>query len=171
MKFLVTGITGRIGTALAKALLKEGHEVRGLVWPEDRQVSRLAGLDVELIEGSLTDDIKVRQAVHGVEVICHLAAAFQAGGPFDNEAYFEINVRGTFNMLEAAKAVAPNLQQFFFASSDALYQKYISGGIKEPIQEDTRITPSGAYATPIYRRRADVGPMSACLLDSFNPRR
>lgn len=147
MKILITGITGRIGTALAKTLLAHGYAIRGLVWSEDRQVERLAGLDIDLIEGSLNHEADVRRAVEGVDIICHLAAAFQAGGPFSNEAYFDINVRGTFNMLEAAKEVTPNLQQFFFASSDALYQKYIPGGMTEPIQEDkTKTAPTGLYA-------------------------
>ena len=147
MKVLVTGISGRIGANLAKQLVQAGHQVRGLVWARDRRSDKLAALDVELVEGTLTEMADVTAAVAGVEVICHLGAAFQGGGPFTNEEYFEINVRGTFNMLEAAQTLGDKLQHFFFVSSDALYSKYVPGGIPEPIREDEfPLEPGGYYA-------------------------
>jgi UDP-glucose 4-epimerase len=146
MKILVTGITGRIGANLAMRLVAAGHQVRGLVWPQDRRTAKLAPLAVELVEGSLVNPHDVAAAVDGMEVIYHLGAAFQGGGPFSNEQYFEINVRGTFNMLEAA-AGAAGLKRFFFASSDALYDKYTPEGLDAPIQEDTfPLAPRGAYS-------------------------
>ncbi len=151
MKILITGIAGRIGANLAKAFLDQGHSVRGLVWTNDRRPEKLANLPVELLEGTITEMADVERAVAGVDAICHLAAAFQGGGPFTNEQYFEINVRGTFNMLEAARQHAPNLQHFFYASSDAIYEKYIPGGMTEPIREDNmKIAPGGQYALTKY---------------------
>ena len=147
MKILITGISGRIGANLAQALIQRGHSVRGLVWPQDARREKLAALDVELVEGTITNPADVDRAVAGVEVICHLAAAFQGGGPFTNEQYFEINVRGTFNLLEAARQKAGNLQHFFYASTDAAYEKYIPGGVPEPIREDEfKVAPVGQYA-------------------------
>ena len=147
MKTLITGITGRIGAQLAHALVAAGHDVRGLVWPQDPTVERLAGLPIELVEGSLVNAADVNRAVAGMEAVCHLGAAFQAGGPFTNDDYFEINVRGTFHMLEAAAANAATLRHFFFASSDALYSKYLPGGIPDPIREaDFPLEPGGMYA-------------------------
>ena len=55
MKILVTGISGRIGANLAKALIEAGHEVRGLVWTKDLKLNKLEGLPVELMEGSLVE--------------------------------------------------------------------------------------------------------------------
>lgn len=146
MKILITGITGRIGATLARRLASEGHTLRGLVWPQDRQTGRLADLPVEWVEGSLTQAVDCLRAVDGVEAIYHLGAAFQAGGPFTRDDYFEINVRGTFNMLEAALA-QEGLAHFAFASSDALYDKYLPGGMTAPIREDeTPLAPGGDYA-------------------------
>lgn len=146
MRVLVTGITGRIGANLAAGLLKQGHRVRGLVWPRDSRVGKLEGLDLELLQGSLTEPQDVRRAVDGVEVVYHLGAAFQGGGPFTEQEYFDINVGGTFNMLEAARA-QKGLVQFIFASTDALYDKYVPGGMKEPIREDEAPRrPRGWYA-------------------------
>ena len=147
MKILVTGISGRIGANLAKALIDEGHEVRGLVWEKDARLEKFDGLPVELVEGSLVNSPDVSNAVSGVEAICHLGAAFQGGGPFSNEDYFEINARGTFNMLEAARENLDNLKHFFFASTDATYEKYVPGGLSDPISEDEMSQkPGGWYA-------------------------
>ena len=146
MLVLVTGISGRIGANLAKVLVDAGHEVRGLVWTRDRRLEKLKGLAVELIEGSLVSPADVDRAVGGVQVVCHLGAAFQGGGPFTNKDYFEINVRGTFNMLEAARRNAAGLKHFFFASTDAAYLKYVPGGMQHPIREDqTPLLPQGWY--------------------------
>lgn len=146
MQILVTGITGRIGANLAAGLVERGHTVRGLVWPRDPRVEKLKPLGVELIEGSLTEPADVSRAVDGVDVIYHLGAAFQGGGPFSTTDYFEINVRGTFLMLEAARG-QPQLQQFLFASTDALYDKYVPGGMTAPIDPDQAPRrPSGWYA-------------------------
>lgn len=151
MHILITGISGRIGANLAKALIEAGHSVRGLVWAQDRRSEKLAGLPVELSEGTITNMAAVEAAVAEVDAICHLAAAFQGGGPFTNEQYFDINVRGTFNMLEAVRQRTKPLQQFFYASTDAIYEKYIPGGMTEPIREDTmKIAPGGQYALTKY---------------------
>ena len=105
MRILITGITGRIGANLAKQLVERGHQLRGLVWPRDPRVENLKQMQVELVEGSLTEPAAVERAVEGIEAVYHLGAAFQGGGPFTDEEFFEINVRGTFNMLEAMRRV------------------------------------------------------------------
>ena len=145
MRILITGITGRIGANLAKQLVERGHHLRGLVWPRDPRVENLKKMQVELVEGSLTEPAAVEQAVEGVEAVYHLGAAFQGGGPFTDEEFFEINVRGTFNMLEAVRRVK-GMGQLLFASSDALYDKYVPGGMSSPIDEQTPCVPKGAYA-------------------------
>ncbi|MFN8491073.1 MAG: NAD-dependent epimerase/dehydratase family protein [Caldilineaceae bacterium] len=100
----------------------------------------MTALNVELIEGTIENPADVDKAVAGVDAICHLAAAFQGGGPFTNQQYLDINVRGAFNMLEAARQHAPSLQHFFYASTDAIYDKYIS------------IDPDSQYDFPPLRR-------------------
>jgi nucleoside-diphosphate-sugar epimerase len=81
-----------------------------------------------------------------VDAIYHLGAAFQGGGPFTTEEYFEINVRGTINVLEAARAQS-GLRHLVFASTDAVYDKYVPGGMAEPIREVvTPRRPRGWYA-------------------------
>lgn len=135
MRILITGITGRIGGNLAAQLVEQGHQVRGLVWPKDPRIEKFKDLDLELIEGSLTKYEDVKQVCEGMDVIYHLGAAFQGGGPFQDTDYFDINIRGTFHMLKAAEA-NDNLKQFIFASTDAQYAKYPPEGMDKPITED-----------------------------------
>lgn len=93
MKILITGISGRIGANLAKTLAEAGHSVRGQVWANDKRLDKLQMLKVELIEGDLVNPDDVAKAAQDVEVICHLGAAFQGGGPFTNEQYFDSTLR------------------------------------------------------------------------------
>ena len=145
MRILVTGITGRIGANLAVRLVHAGHEVRGLVWSGDRRTQKLEGLGVELVEGSLTEPADVDSAVDGMEAVYHLGAAFQGGGPFTEEDYFRVNVGGTFHVLQACRR-QPAFRHLLFASTDALYEKYVPGGLRAPITEDTPRRPAGWYA-------------------------
>ena len=145
MNILITGITGRIGANLAAALSQQGHRVRGLVWPRDSRVEKLQDLRVELHQGSLTEAGDVHRALEDMEVVYHLGGAFQGGGPFTDEEFFEINVRGTFNMLEAARN-SGELKQLLFASTDALFEKYPPRGMQDPITEQMPRRPQGWYA-------------------------
>jgi nucleoside-diphosphate-sugar epimerase len=144
VKILVTGITGRIGANLAAQLIHRGHSVRGLVWAGDQRTDKLEGLGVELLEGTLTHRPDVDAAVSGMDVVYHLGAAFQGGGPFSEDDYFEINVGGTYHVLEACRRA--EVSQLLFASSDALYDKYVPGGLLAPITELTPCQPKGWYA-------------------------
>lgn len=135
MNVLITGVTGRIGANVAAALAEQGHRVRGLVWPRDPRVEKLQQLDLDLQTGTITEPEDVRTAMEGVEVVYHLGAAFQGGGPFTDEDYFDINVRGTFNMLEAVKDEG-GVGRFVFASTDAVLHSSVWGGSQEQIQVD-----------------------------------
>ena len=103
MRILITGVTARIGANLAAALVKQGHDVRGFVWPGDPRVEKLASLSLDLRTGSLTNAADLTDAMRGVQAVYHLGAAFQGGGPFSDDDYFETNVRGAYNSLPAAR--------------------------------------------------------------------
>ena len=135
MKILITGITGRIGANLAKFFINKGHKVTGFVWPDDRQLQKTGLLGAEIIEGDLAEFNDVFSAFKHQEVILHLGAAFQAGGPFDAKQYFDTNVKGTFNVLQASKELKRHIKHLIITSSDATISKYPSIGIQKPISE------------------------------------
>lgn len=137
MNILVTGITGRIGANIARHFLDRGHAVRGLIWPGDRQSEKLTQIGAQIVEGDLSSNADVAAAVADQQIILHLGAAFQAGGPFTTEQYFDTNIKGTFNVLEAALALGDRLEHVIVTSTDATMSKYPENGISEPIGIDS----------------------------------
>ena len=120
MKILVTGSNGRIGSNLVRALIAQGHEVRGFVYPADKKrVDRLKQYfpEAETVFGDLRNQDEVREAVRGVDAVYHLAAAF--AGPFSHAEYVDINARGTCHLLEALREEGP--RRFIYASTEAVY--------------------------------------------------
>lgn len=103
MKALVTGATGFVGAAVARALIRTGVDVRVLA-RSDADPKNLEGLPVERIAGDLRDKESLRQALSGCRQLYHVAAhyALWAKNP---SIFYEINVTGTRNLLEAAREV------------------------------------------------------------------
>ncbi len=126
MKVLVTGATGILGGWLVKALLNEGHKVACLVRDEvpGSNFCRL-GLDrrVSTVRGALENHADVARAFneYAAEAAYHLGAqAIVTVGNRDPLSTFESNIRGSWNVLEAARRHRP-LRRLVFASSDKAY--------------------------------------------------
>ncbi|MDD3028989.1 MAG: NAD-dependent epimerase/dehydratase family protein [Alphaproteobacteria bacterium] len=99
----LTGATGFLGTAVARLLLRKGHRVRALVRPNsDRK--NLEGLDLDLVEGNLTDPSSYRESLRGCYNMFHVAADYRLWVR-DADAMRRVNVDGTrMLMLEALDA-------------------------------------------------------------------
>lgn len=139
MNILVTGISGRVGANVARHFLGKGDKVRGLVWPGDRQSDKLREVGAEIVEGDLKVLADVKRACEGQEVILHLGAAFQAGGPFTPEQYFDTNIKGVFNVCEASLGLGEKLRHMIFTSTDATLAKYPADGLKNPVITETSL--------------------------------
>ena len=106
MTVLVTGATGFTGGHLAATLARQGATVRALVRPKSRgrfDRSPLPAAGVHAVQGDLGDPASIARAAEGVDVVYHIAATYREAGQPDS-AYRAINVDGTRNMLEAARA-------------------------------------------------------------------
>lgn len=101
MKALVTGATGFVGAAVARALFAKGWEVRALV-REGSDRSNLRTLPVELAVGDLTDRPSLDRAVADCGALFHVAADYRLGAPDPSQLY-RANVEGTRNILAAAR--------------------------------------------------------------------
>ncbi len=101
-KVLVTGASGFIGSALTRALIADGRRVAVLAEP-GVDLRNLEGLEVERVDGDLRDAGAVREAVSGCRAVFHVAALYRFWARHP-EAFYEINVGGTRNVLEAARA-------------------------------------------------------------------
>jgi UDP-glucose 4-epimerase len=120
MKVLITGAAGRMGAHLTRLLAAEGHAVRAFVLPGDPNNQNIEGPGVEVVSGRLEDAATVANAVTGVDAIVALGGALTSRLASDRQ-FFDVNLGGTFNLLEAARFGAPDLSRFIYASSDAVY--------------------------------------------------
>jgi dihydroflavonol-4-reductase len=102
MKALVTGATGFVGAAVARALDAAGWQVRVLVRSgSDR--SNLQPLAWDVVEGDLADSSSLERALEGCAGLFHLAADYRLGARDPTQLY-RTNVEGTRNILSAARA-------------------------------------------------------------------
>ena len=115
MKALVTGATGFVGAAVARALLGAQWRVRVLARPgSDRR--NLKSLDVEVSEGDLADLKSLERAAQGCDGLFHVAADYRLGARDPAELY-RANVEGTRNVLSAAHG--SGVQRIVYTSSVA----------------------------------------------------
>jgi dihydroflavonol-4-reductase len=129
---LVTGATGFVGAAVARALLRQGRAVRVLARPKsDRR--NLAGLDVEIAEGALEDAASLAAAVASCRYLFHVAADYRLWVP-DPATMFRANVEGTRALMLAA--LDAGVERIVYTSSVATLGLVLGGVADEA-------TPSG----------------------------
>ncbi len=119
-RILVTGGSGFIGQHLLHALLERGclaENIRVFVWDQESEVS-LPSESFEKISGNIERYSDVFQAMKSVKIVFHLAARTDFAGE-NLDAYFDTNVLGTQNILEAGEV--RGLQRLVFYSSMAVH--------------------------------------------------
>ncbi len=125
-KVLITGGAGFVGSHLADALLKQGHEVRVFdnLTPQVHQnglPEYLAG-EVHFIEGDLRDFDAVRDAIRDIDVIFHFGAAVGVGqSMYEIAQYMGTNTQGTANLLQALLDSEIKVEKIVVASSMSIY--------------------------------------------------
>ena len=115
MKALVTGATGFVGAAVARALLAAQWQVRVLA-RKGSERRNLKGLAVEVEEGDLADLNSLERAAEGCVGLFHVAADYRLGAPDPSQLY-RANVEGTRNVLNAARRA--RVQRVVYTSSVA----------------------------------------------------
>jgi dihydroflavonol-4-reductase len=124
---LVTGATGFVGSAVTRALVAAGHEVRALARPNgDRR--NLAGLPVAIAEGALEDAGALARAVAGCRYLFHLAADYRLWVP-DPAPMFRANVAGTQALMAAA--LDAGVERVVYTSSVAVLGLAAKGSADE----------------------------------------
>ena len=99
---IVTGATGHIGNVLVRELLAEGAVVRVLVLPDDDK-RPLAGLNVEIVYGDITDLVSLKSAFTGAESVFHLAGIVTIM-PGMASVLERVNVGGMRTVIAACRA-------------------------------------------------------------------
>jgi CDP-paratose 2-epimerase len=162
---LITGGAGFLGANLADRLASAGERVlildnlaranvgRNLAWLQQRHGDRIT---VRI--GDVRDGEAVRQATRGASVVFHLAAQVAVTSSIEDPvADFEVNARGTLNVLEALRR-RPDPPPLLFASTNKVYGKLFAA---EQLRQGARRYEPGT-ATP---RAVD----ESCPLELFSP--
>jgi nucleoside-diphosphate-sugar epimerase len=97
----VTGAAGFIGSAVCRALVREGAEVRGLDLAT-APAERVRGTGAAFVEADVTDRAALDRAFEGIELAVHTAAYITEYGLM--EEFVRVNVGGTATVLDAAEA-------------------------------------------------------------------
>jgi dihydroflavonol-4-reductase len=103
MKVLVTGATGFVGGAVVRSLVKIGIDVRVLA-RAGADLQNIQNLAVERVEGDLRDPASLHTSLTGCRQLYHIAAHYALWAK-DPSIFYDINVTGTKNLLEAARDV------------------------------------------------------------------
>lgn len=98
---LVTGASGFVGSAVARALVRRGMRVRALVRPTSPR-AHLDGFDIEFVQGDLRDADSLRSAMKGVRYLVHVAADYRLWARNRNEI-MQNNIAATRNIMEVAR--------------------------------------------------------------------
>ena len=150
---LITGGTGFIGSRLALQCLAGGDRVRILAKrntiPEQENCDYLERRGVQVVEGSVTDEQIVGKACLDVDYIYHLAAA-QHEANVSDQYYYDINVQGTLNVLDAASKA--RIKRFVHGSTIGVYG--ISNGAA--VSDHSPLLPDNIYGITKLKGEAVV---------------
>ncbi|WP_199053353.1 SDR family oxidoreductase [Aquitalea sp. ASV15] len=145
MRVLVTGAAGFIGSHVCDLLLREGHTVLALDDLSTGTERNLAGFidhpEFQFIRADIRERQLIRTYFHGVDWVIHLAGRSDIVPSIEQpEDYFDVNVNGTLNVLQAAKE--HGIQRFVYAASSSSY------GIPDcyPTSEQAALQPEYPYA-------------------------
>lgn len=153
MKVFVTGTAGFVGFHLARRLLADGHEVLGydgmtpyydVSLKRQRHALLVGSSGFRAVEAMLEDKPALDDAINSFapDMIVHLAAQAGVRYSIDHpETYISANLVGTFNVLEAARALKP--RHLLLASTSSIY----GGNTDMPFREAHRTDfPVSLYA-------------------------
>jgi len=142
MKILITGADGFIGSHLTEALVSEGHDVKAFVlynsfnswgWL-DKCADDIKG-KFEVFSGDVRDTNGVREAVKGCDAVIHLAALIAIPYSYHSpETYIDTNIKGTLNILQAAREF--NIHRLIHTSTSEVYgtAKFVPITEEHPLQ-------------------------------------
>jgi len=178
---LVTGSDGFIGSHLVESLLDEGCKVRAFVfynsfnswgWLDYIPKDKLKNIDI--FTGDIRDPYGVKKAMEGINVVFHLAALI--GIPYSYhspDSYIDTNVKGTLNILQAAKEL--KCEKILVTSTSEVYgtAQYVPIDEKHPRQPQSPYSATKISAdciTESFYRSFDLPVAIVRPFNTYGPR-
>lgn len=147
-RLLVTGADGFIGSHLTERLIESGYCVRAFAcynsfnsWGWLDNSPKEIKNEMDVISGDIRDASRVKQAMQDCDAVFHLAALVAIPYSYlSPQAYIETNIKGTLNILQAAREL--ELERVVHTSTSEVYgtAKYV------PIDENHPIKAQSPYA-------------------------
>lgn len=153
MKVLVTGATGFIGSHLVKELKNQEHEVTCFV-RKASNIDKFKKLNVDFAYGDIQDKKSLEEVVEGKEVIYHLIGigSLSANSKEEFKKFYDINVLGTKNLLNAVLSKNPSIKKVIYLSSTAAVG--LQNGII--VNEETVCNPVTPYQKSKYESEKSI---------------
>jgi dihydroflavonol-4-reductase len=157
VKVFVTGGTGFIGGHVVRRLRERGDDVRALVRSPDKAAA-LRDAGCELIAGSLTDSVAIRDGMEGCDAAIHGAAIYEVGIPDSrHRAMYEANVLGTENVLRAA--LDTKIGKIVYVSTVAAF-----GNTQGQVVDETYEHPGGGYTSYYEQTKVEAHKVAKRLI-------
>lgn len=141
-KILVTGSEGFIGSHLTEELVKQGNKVRAFVyynsfnsWGWLDTLPKDILNEIDIFTGDIRDPNGVREAMAGIDTVHHLAALIAIPFSYHSpDAYVDTNIKGTLNVLQAAKSL--DVSRVLITSTSEVYgtAQYVPIDERHPYQ-------------------------------------
>jgi len=141
-KLLVTGADGFIGSHLTEELVSRGYSVRAFVyynsfnsWGWIDTFPKKIKKNIEIFSGDIRDAYVVKKAMEGCDIVLHLAALVSIPySYYSPEAYVDTNIKGTLNILQAAREL--EVEKVVHTSTSEVYgtAQYVPIPESHPLQ-------------------------------------
>lgn len=152
---LLTGATGLLGNAIARALIAQGRSVRALVRSPERAAS-VVPAQCELVAGDVTDRGSLARAASDCRVLVH-AAGLPEQWLADEATFQRVNVEGTRNVIEAA--LAAGIRRLVYTSTIDVFEFPEPGGSFDESEID-----AAPKATAYERSKQDADRLVTAAL-------
>lgn len=175
-KVLVTGAGGFIGSHLVEGLLQEGNVIRCFVhynsfnrwgWLDKFSKDKLS--KIEIFTGDIRDSNGVRKALEGIDEVYHLAALVAIPFSYHSpDSYIETNIKGTLNILQAARDFGTS--RILITSTSEIYgtAKYVPIDETHPFQAQSPYSASKIGADRVAESFYRSFNMPITLVRPFN---
>lgn len=175
-KILVTGADGFIGSHLTEALVKEGYKVRAFVlynsfssWGWLDEAAPEVKNNIEVFAGDVRDPHGVKKAMEGCDAVLHLAALIAIPYSYHSpDTYVDTNVKGTLNILQAAKELG--IQKVIHTSTSEVYgtARFVPMTEDHPLQGQSPYSASKIGADQMAMSFYSSFNTPVCIVRPFN---